>query len=56
MDTIMLRRTKTSTIQGQPILQLPVKTTEIVYVTFTEPERELYTALECHTRLQLTTI
>ncbi|KAE8334367.1 hypothetical protein BDV24DRAFT_156897 [Aspergillus arachidicola] len=31
MDTIMLRRTKTSTIQGQPILQLPVKTTEIVY-------------------------
>ncbi|KAB8240416.1 SNF2 family N-terminal domain-containing protein [Aspergillus flavus] len=52
MDTIMLRRTKTSTIQGQPILQLPVKTTEIVYVTFTEPERELYTALEYHTRLQ----
>ncbi|KOC07234.1 hypothetical protein AFLA70_580g000511 [Aspergillus flavus AF70] len=52
MDTIMLRRTKTSTIQGQPILQLPVQTTEIVYVTFTEPERELYTALECHTRLQ----
>ena len=50
--TILLRRTKTSTIHGRPILQLPVKTTENVYVAFNEEEGRLCTALEDRTRLQ----
>ncbi|KAE8371299.1 SNF2 family N-terminal domain-containing protein [Aspergillus bertholletiae] len=52
MNTVMLRRTKASTIQGRPICLLPSKTTENVYVSFNEQERQLYAALESHTRLQ----
>lgn len=52
MNTVMLRRTKASTIRGQPICLLPSRTTENVYVSFNEQERQLYTALESHTRLQ----
>ncbi|KAI9041053.1 DEAD/DEAH box helicase [Aspergillus affinis] len=51
MNTMMLRRTKSSIIQGLPIIQLPAKTTENVYVSFTEQERKLYTMLESHSRL-----
>lgn len=50
---VMLRRTKTSTLHGRPILQLPAKTTENVYISFSEEERKLYTTLESRTRLQL---
>ena len=42
----MLRRTKTSQIDGKPILSLPPKTEETVYAFFDEEESNFYTALK----------
>lgn len=41
METTMLRRTETSTIRGQPILQLIAITTQNVYVTINHEEQVL---------------
>lgn len=50
---ICLRRTKTSTIDGKPILaSLPPKTIHHDIVHFSPAEREFYTALEQRTRLR----
>ncbi|KAL2269056.1 hypothetical protein VTJ83DRAFT_3902 [Remersonia thermophila] len=46
LKAIMLRRTKTSTIDGQPILRLPPKTEESTSVVFSDDERAFYRALE----------
>ncbi|GIJ84964.1 hypothetical protein Asppvi_003819 [Aspergillus pseudoviridinutans] len=53
LQTILLRRTKSSVIGGRPIVQLPSRTTEKVYVDLNEEERRLYTALEGSVHAQL---
>ncbi|KAG5651444.1 hypothetical protein H0H81_008625 [Sphagnurus paluster] len=40
LKPILLRRTKDSTLEGEPILQLPPKTIEIVKLQFSEEERD----------------
>ncbi|KAI9743819.1 MAG: hypothetical protein M1818_002553 [Claussenomyces sp. TS43310] len=52
LKAIMLRRTKSSKIDGKPILTLPSKTEEIVHVLFNEDEHAYYSALESRTQLQ----
>ena len=46
LKAILLRRTKTSTIDGKPILTLPPKTTKEARAVFSEDERDFYKALE----------
>lgn len=48
---IMLRRTKKSTFEGQPILVLPERTTTTDNPVFDEHERAFYTALETQSQL-----
>lgn len=43
---IMLRRTKTSKIDGKALLELPEKTVDLVYVTMGKEEEEFYKNLE----------
>ncbi|KAK2757612.1 hypothetical protein FQN54_004581 [Arachnomyces sp. PD_36] len=52
LKAILLRRTKTSKIDGKPILQLPPRTTEQIHTVFSEDEQEFYNALETQTQLQ----
>jgi SNF2 family DNA or RNA helicase len=52
LKAILLRRTKTSLIDGKPIITLPEKTEEIQHVVFSEEEQEFYKALETKTQLQ----
>lgn len=49
---IMLRRTKTSTYEGKPILVLPERTTEVENPVFSDDEEVFYRALESRTQLQ----
>jgi SNF2 family DNA or RNA helicase len=51
LKAIMLRRTKDSKIDGQPILQLPEKTIEEQYATFSKDEHEFYQALESRAKI-----
>lgn len=48
----MLRRTKDSKIDGQPIIQLPPRETARTDVTFSKDEQNYYSALEQNARLQ----
>jgi SNF2 family DNA or RNA helicase len=48
---IMLRRTKNSKIDGQPILQLPEKTIEEQQAVFSKDEQEFYQALESKAKI-----
>lgn len=48
---IMLRRTKSSKIDGQAILQLPEKTIEEEQAVFSKDEKEFYQALESRARI-----
>lgn len=43
---IMLRRTKNSKVDGKPLLQLPEKTVDLVYVSMGEEEKKFYKDLE----------
>jgi SNF2 family DNA or RNA helicase len=52
LKAILLRRTKTSTIDGKPILTLPPKTTTEARAVFSEDERNFYKALEGKAQLQ----
>lgn len=52
LKAILLRRTKTSKIDGKRILQLPPRTTEKRHAVFSEDEEKLYNALESKTQLQ----
>ncbi|PGH12865.1 hypothetical protein AJ80_06574 [Polytolypa hystricis UAMH7299] len=52
LKAILLRRMKTSKIDGKPILQLPPRTTEKVHAVFSEDEKEFYSALEGKIQLQ----
>lgn len=53
LKAVLLRRTKTSKIDGKPILQLPPKVSERVHAVFSEEEDEFYKALETRTQLQV---
>jgi SNF2 family DNA or RNA helicase len=52
LKAILLRRTKTSKIEGKPILQLPPKTTVEDRAVFNEDERVFYKALEAKAQIQ----
>lgn len=46
LKAIMLRRMKTSKLDGKPLLELPPKTEEISYAVFSEDEKTFYDTLE----------
>jgi SNF2 family DNA or RNA helicase len=52
LKAILLRRTKQSKIDGEPIITLPPKTEEIQHVVFNEDEQAFYSALETKTQIQ----
>jgi SNF2 family DNA or RNA helicase len=52
LKAILLRRTKTSLIDGKPIINLPPKIEEIQHVVFSEEEQDFYQALESKTQIQ----
>jgi SNF2 family DNA or RNA helicase len=52
LRAILLRRTKQSTIDGKPILQLPPKTTSEERIAFGEDELIFYKALESNAQIQ----
>ncbi|RAL45745.1 unnamed protein product [Cuscuta campestris] len=52
LRAIMLRRTKGTLIEGQPIINLPPKTIHLKKVTFTPEERDFYNRLEAASRSQ----
>ncbi|KAG7033888.1 Helicase-like transcription factor CHR28 [Cucurbita argyrosperma subsp. argyrosperma] len=52
LRTIMLRRTKGTLLDGQPIVTLPPKHVELKKVDFTEEERDFYSKLEADSRAQ----
>ncbi|KAL6542853.1 hypothetical protein OROHE_010373 [Orobanche hederae] len=52
LKTIMLRRTKGTFIDGEPIINLPPKTIELKKVDFSMDERNFYCRLEADSRAQ----
>ncbi|KAL1099604.1 hypothetical protein V6Z11_D05G174000 [Gossypium hirsutum] len=52
LQTIMLRRTKATLLDGKPIINLPPKVIELKKVEFTEEERDFYSRLESDSRAQ----
>ncbi|XP_057471923.1 helicase-like transcription factor CHR28 [Actinidia eriantha] len=52
LKTIMLRRTKGTLLDGEPIINLPPKTVELKKVDFTSEERDFYCRLEADSRAQ----
>ncbi|CAH9147175.1 unnamed protein product [Cuscuta epithymum] len=52
LRAIMLRRTKGTLIDGQPIIDLPPKTIHLKKVTFSAEERDFYNRLEAASRSQ----
>ncbi|KAK1085512.1 hypothetical protein LTR33_002051 [Friedmanniomyces endolithicus] len=48
---VMLRRTKKSTFEGKPILNLPERTTELDHPEFDEEEKSFYDALQHQTQV-----
>ncbi|GLT82998.1 hypothetical protein SLE2022_013120 [Rubroshorea leprosula] len=52
LKTIMLRRTKGTILDGEPIITLPPKVVELRKVDFTEEERDFYSRLEIASRAQ----
>ncbi|KAL4368957.1 hypothetical protein GQ457_05G029520 [Hibiscus cannabinus] len=52
LQTIMLRRTKGTLLDGKPIINLPPKVIELKKVEFTKEERDFYTRLESDSRAQ----
>ncbi|XVF44603.1 hypothetical protein PTKIN_Ptkin02bG0137500 [Pterospermum kingtungense] len=52
LKTVMLRRTKATLIDGEPIIRLPPKSVNMSKVDFTAEERAFYTQLEADSRSQ----
>ncbi|WRX27929.1 SNF2 [Theobroma cacao] len=52
LQTIMLRRTKGTLLDGKPIINLPPKVIELKKVEFTKEERDFYSRLETDSRNQ----
>ncbi|KII82945.1 hypothetical protein PLICRDRAFT_58597 [Plicaturopsis crispa FD-325 SS-3] len=53
LKPLLLRRTKGSTIEGEPILKLPSKDIELVKLEFSEEERDLYDSFEKRANIRL---
>lgn len=53
LKPLMMRRTKNSTLEGNPILQLKAKDIELVVTEFSKDERDLYDHFEKKTRLKI---
>ena len=53
LGVILLRRVKSETIDGKPIVELPPKTVETVDLVFSAEERSFYKALEKRTVIQM---
>lgn len=51
LKAILLRRTKKSTVDGRPLLQLPERTTEMVHTAFDDEQRAFYKSIEDQTQL-----
>uniref|UniRef100_A0A5B6ZPB1 Helicase-like transcription factor CHR28 n=2 Tax=Davidia involucrata TaxID=16924 RepID=A0A5B6ZPB1_DAVIN len=52
LKTVMLRRTKGTLLDGEPIIILPPKSVELKKVDFTKEERDFYCRLEADSRAQ----
>ncbi|XP_019440268.1 PREDICTED: helicase-like transcription factor CHR28 isoform X4 [Lupinus angustifolius] len=52
LKTIMLRRTKGTLLDGEPIISLPPKSVELKKVVFSQEERNFYSRLEADSRAQ----
>ncbi|XP_019423648.1 PREDICTED: helicase-like transcription factor CHR28 isoform X1 [Lupinus angustifolius] len=52
LKTIMLRRTKGTLLDGEPIISLPPKSVELKKVDFSREERDFYSRLEADSRAQ----
>lgn len=52
LKAVMLRRTKCTLLDGEPIINLPAKTIKLKRVDFTEEERDFYCRLEADSRAQ----
>ncbi|WOK98893.1 helicase-like transcription factor CHR28 [Canna indica] len=52
LKVVLLRRTKGTLIDGEPILELPPKTINLEKIDFSQKEREFYLALEADSREQ----
>ncbi|KAJ1434774.1 Zinc finger, RING-type [Sesbania bispinosa] len=52
LKTIMLRRTKGTLLDGEPIISLPPKFVELKKVDFSQEERDFYSRLEADSRAQ----
>jgi SNF2 family DNA or RNA helicase len=52
LKAVMLRRQKTSVVDGKPILNLPPKHTVLDNVEFDDDESSLYKALEAKSQIQ----
>lgn len=52
LKTVMLRRTKGTVLDGEPIICLPPKHIQMKQVDFTEEERDFYSRLEADSRAQ----
>ncbi|CAJ2504481.1 Uu.00g118750.m01.CDS01 [Anthostomella pinea] len=52
LKAIMLRRSKTSQLDGKPIIELPDKIEEAVHVVFSDDEQQYYQDLEKNSRVQ----
>ncbi|KAF7320877.1 SNF2 family DNA-dependent ATPase [Mycena chlorophos] len=53
LKPLMLRRTKNSTLEGEPILKLPPKDIKLVKLRFSDEEREIYDSFEKKTKIRL---
>lgn len=51
LKAILLRRTKKSTVDGRPLLQLPERTTEVAHAPFGEDQLAFYKSVENKTQL-----
>ncbi|GAB4831268.1 hypothetical protein Ancab_005281 [Ancistrocladus abbreviatus] len=52
LKTIMLRRTKGTLLDGEPIIILPPKSIKLMKVEFSKEERDFYSQLEAESRAQ----
>ncbi|KAI8992782.1 SNF2 family N-terminal domain-containing protein [Trametes punicea] len=53
LEPIIFRRTKNAKLEGEPILQLPPKEVELVYIEFPPEEREIYDHMEKRAQIQI---
>ncbi|KAI0819841.1 SNF2 family N-terminal domain-containing protein [Trametes gibbosa] len=53
LKPVMLRRSKNAIVEGEPILQLPAKDVELVFVEFSPDELDLYQRFEKRAQIQI---